>query len=423
MATDLQWTRKYRPTKLSDYVGNEHTKEKIRALTARGRLPQTILLQGEKGTGKTTMARLMAKSLMCETPVSGESCGECSSCVQLDDNYIKQGIAPRNMSVHEFDITKMNKREDATAIVDRMGKRSFGSEKRVFILDEMQRATPEAQSSFLKITEEPVPGLYVILCTTDPEDLLVPLRSRFNKFDIRRPVNADIVKRLEDICIAEGVNYSIEGLRLLADKNNNVPRDCIIQAETIGMMGKIDRKAVEVELHIISQGIFMDFLDGCMKGNLAGVVKMLESIQREDTFTVIEFVGGMGNFLADLLNAKVGVNLDRYSATDIKHMRKYVKRFTDENMVDMLRLLKDYSTITKSMEFQLLSLAVGVMDILRVEEKVKEVPPEVVGTRFSDITKKVKESKPVVGLVPASDSDVQAIFGSVRMVKIDEGGD
>lgn len=422
MAEDVGWTQKYRPTKLEDYVGNEYTKSKVRALTEQGRLPQTILLQGERGTGKTTMARLIAKSLMCLEPTGGQSCGNCERCIQLDENFIKTGIAPRNMSIHSYNMTDMNTREDATGIVAKMGRRTFGNEKQVFILDEVQRASPEAQSSYLQITEEPPEGLYVILCTTNPEKLLVPLRSRFRKFDVFRPSNKDIVKRLEVICLREGVNYTVDGLRLLASKENNVPRECILQAETLGILGTIDRRAVEKELHLISRGIFIDFLDACHVGNLSGVVTMLGRIQHEDTISVLSFVEGMGNYMADLLNAKVGVKLESYSTEDIKSLRKYVKKFDDKQMIALLGILKDYSKIEKSMDFQLLSLAVTIMEELRIEEVVPEITEDRAGRSFRAVSEQVQAATQPVGLRAATESDVQTIFGGARRIPLVEGG-
>lgn len=418
----LAWTRRYRPTTLTEYVGNEQTKSKIRLLNQKNRLPQTILLEGERGTGKTTLARLIAKNLMCHSPFEGDACGKCESCEQLDDDFIVNGKAPRNMSVDEIDITKMNTREHATTIVAKMSKRSFRNEKRVFILDEMQRATSEAQSSFLKITEEPIEGLYIILCTTDPEDLLTPFKSRFNRFIIRRPTNKDIVGRLEHICRKEGVNYSKEGLRLLAERSGNNPRETINKAELIGMTGDLTRKSVEKELHIINQEIFHEFLDGCMEGNLSKVVLMLEDITTKESLTVTDFVPGLGQYLSDLLNARSGVKLDAYSADDIKDMRKYVKSFTDEQMIGMLRTLKEYSDIKTGLDFHMLTLAVSFMEVLKIDEKVEDVNPSEAGAKFQEVTKKVRESKVPKKLNPASEKDIMALFNGAEAVKL-EGGD
>lgn len=416
----LSWTRKYRPTTFNDYIGNESTKSKVQLLNSKNRLPQTILLEGERGTGKTTLARLIAKSLMCLEPVEGEACGECKSCEQLDENYILNGKAPRNMSVEEIDITKMNTREHATTIVANMSKRSFRSEKRVFILDEMQRATNEAQSSFLKIAEEPVEGLYIILCTTDPEDLLTPFKSRFNRFIIRRPTNADIVKRLETICNLEGVNYTKEGLKLLADRKGNNPRETINSAELIGITSDLTRASVEKELNIINSEVFQSFLDGCHTGNLSKIVEMVENIQRKKSLTVKDLVEGLGQYLVDLLNAKSGIKLDKYSANELKEMRAYVKLFTDVEMIGMLKILKEYSTIKDSMEFHTLTLAIAFMDVLKVEETVKEIKEDEAGLKFREVTKKVKESKKPKQVKTATEDDIQAIFNGASRVKIKE---
>ncbi|MFV1457290.1 AAA family ATPase, partial [Bacillus mycoides] len=142
--SELSWTRKYRPKLMEEYIGNDAMKGKIAKLLEVNKLPQMMLFKGSPGTGKTTMARLLAKALMCERPVNGKACGGCETCRRMDEDYIQTGKSPRGIPVMEYDITKMNKREDATNIVSRMQKRTLGDTKRVFILDEVQRATKEA---------------------------------------------------------------------------------------------------------------------------------------------------------------------------------------------------------------------------------------------------------------------------------------
>ncbi|RHL12267.1 AAA family ATPase [Bacillus licheniformis] len=413
---NLSWTRKYRPTSIGDYVGNDVMKNKLQALMRVNKLPQTMLFEGERGTGKTTFSRLLAKTMMCENPEDGQACGACPSCLHLDKNYIKTGQAPRNIPIYEFDITKMNGVQDAKEIVERMRQRSRNSEKRVFILDEVQRSSKEAQSTFLKITEEPVPGLYVILCTTNPEDLLTPFRSRFSTFKVKRPTINEITKRLAYICRNEGVDYSPDGLRLIATRCGRIPRESISRTELVATTGAVTRVTVQRELEIISEKIFTEFLSACKSGALNNVLDVVNKIEENDIQTS-DFIEGLGDYVVSLLNVRSGVKLDQYGAEEIKKMRKYIKAFSDRDIVNILKVLKDYSGLKKGMRFQLYALGAEIMDATNVPETVKPISEERASKKYTEVTAEVKSSKPFKKPKPASEEDIMSVFENAKKVK------
>lgn len=407
------WTRKYRPKSLEEYIGNDYVKGNIKALISRDKLPPTLLFEGERGTGKTSMARLLAKAIMCETPVNGSSCNTCQTCSRFDE-YLETGVTPRGLQVYEYDITKVNRRDDATVIVDRMTARVVGRRKRVYILDEIQRATPEAQSTFLKIAEEPVEDLYIILCTTHPEDLLEALRSRFHRFTIRKPDNASIVDRLSYICGEEGVNYSKRGLSLLADTQGNNPRESINKAELLGMTGDITLEKVEQEMSLVNTTYYTTFLKGALEGNLIRVVYIISEIQSRGDINVSQFTDGLGQYLAELLKIRSGVKVDRYSATELTNKRKELKLYTDEQLISLMQVVSKYSNIREGKEYQLLAMGIDVMEALKVEETpaVEEISPTEAGVAYAETTAEVKRQRPAKKVAVANEDTLLSIFGN-----------
>src|SRR5699024_6736937 len=129
----------------------------------------------------------------------------------------------------------------------------------------MQQASKEAQSAFLKIIEEPIPNLYVIMCTTHPDKITEALSSRFNRFRVRRPETKDIAERLQYICQLEGVNYDFNALKILASYHKNNPRESINKLETLAVTSEnqVTVKEVEKQLEIISTDIFEKYLMTC----------------------------------------------------------------------------------------------------------------------------------------------------------------
>lgn len=414
---NLAWTQKYRPKILEEYIGNDALKGRVTKLLELNKLPQMVLLQGSPGTGKTTMARLFAKALLCERPVNGKACGGCTTCQRMDAEYIETGKAPRGVPVTEYDITNTNRREDAEAIVSRMKQRTLTETRKVFILDEVQRATKEAQSSFLKITEEPVEGLYVILCTTDPQDLLDAIRSRFHQFYVKKPTSEELANRLATICQLEGVNYTVEGLKLLSEKAGRTPRDTLNLAEVVSATSpNLKRESVQKELEIISEKIFSTFLMVCKKGKIHEVTK-LTAVLEEKNIEIRAFVEGLGDYIVQLLNVRAGIQLDRYDAIQVRDMRALLRGIEDTDMVKVLKVLKTYIGMKQSAGFLMYTLAVEVMSALQTEEKAVNVNNEKAQTRYKEVTKQTRARHTNRQPTPATSSDVEAIFQGAKQVR------
>lgn len=390
----VQWTQKYRPRNLDDYIGNEFLKKQLGTLNEQEKLPQTIMFYGEKGTGKTTMARLLVKNLMCESPVHGTACGNCTKCNRLDDEYIQTGKAPQNAMVKELNIADLRGVADAEEIVKDMKKKVAFNKKRVFILDEMQQASKEAQSTFLKIIEEPVANLYVIMCTTHPDKITDALSSRFKRFRIKRPKVTEIASRLEKVSQLEGVNYDKNALRIIAGHHKNNPRESLNQLETLAATteNNLTVREVESQLDIISKNVFEKFLITCKTGNLNNILTLMETIESEGIETQ-EFVRGVGDFLVDALKIRAGVKLDTYTVEKMKELRKFMRNFEEVDIVNILKVLKEYSNISRDMDFQLYALAAEIMEELKVKEDKKEITDEDAGKKYRSVTKQVVEEQ------------------------------
>lgn len=421
---NLKWTMKYRPKILDEYIGNEFVKGKITKLIDINKLPQTIMFEGPRGTGKTTMARLLAKTLMCESPVHGHACTKCSTCQKLDADYIEVGVAPKGLDLYEYNITKMNTREDAKKIEQKMSQKTMSGKKRVFILDEMQRASKEAQSSFLKIAEEPPEDLYIILCTTDPQDLLVPFKSRFNRFKINPPTTIELTSHIANICQKEGVDYSTEAIKLVVNHYQSNPRETITKAELIALTTDLTLKAVQEELYIIGNEMYEEFLSSCLKGNLVEVVKNIEKLREKEDMSLKDFVRGLGNYVAELLEVKVGAGTDRFTVADVKHMRKFIIRFNDEQIINMIKVISSYTHDARGNDvtFQLISLGVELMDVLKVTEVVKEIDESKVKKTYQDVTNRMNSAKETVDMGKVTNNSLEELALRKGLNKIKLGG-
>lgn len=219
-AENLSFHRKYRPNNLASYIGNTALKETVVKALASNQRPQTILLYGDSGCGKTTMARIIAKEYNCmNRDVEKGACGTCDSCALMDD-YIATGDTGRLYNVKEIDIGTNSGKNDIESVLEDVDMQGFGDEWRVYIFDEIQRASEALQTRLLKITEEPPEKVLFIFCTTNPEKLLDTLKNRCQiRGHVTKPDTKELSGLLAGICKVEGVEYDNAGLELICSRS------------------------------------------------------------------------------------------------------------------------------------------------------------------------------------------------------------
>lgn len=421
------WSNYYRPKDLKTYTGNAIVKRKIENMISSNRLPQTLLLSGERGCGKTTLARIIAKMLICETPEpNGSACGSCAHCQQMNDNFIAKGNVGPSLNVNEVDITHCRGINEAKDLIAKMRIKPLGNQKKIYILDEVQLATPEAQNAFLKISEEPNSYLYIIMCTTEPEKLITPFKSRFTSMKIRKPATNELLERLEEICMSENVAYETSALLTLISHYQRVPREAIKALETTSVGGKITYDKVIEELQIVSSELYRKYFKLLGK-DIFETMQFIDSLYEEHNVDWSDFLSNLADYTLDLFNMKLGMRLEKYTESQYKEAKSLLHDFSTNDIGRFLGLIEDALKMTNDPRYALtmLTLKMGYEDVLK-PEKVEEVPraiakEEAVGVQ-SYVDNKVevlKEKDKQIARTPTKIEDLLAVFnGEAEVVDI-----
>lgn len=224
---------KYRPRRFADVLGNAG----VRKLLLRRSVDRTLagrskMFGGPKGCGKTTLARITAMALACSSLRDGEPCGECAECASILENS--------HPNVQEFDAASEGTVDKIRGMVKDADYGTIGDGKCVYILDEAQRLTAQAQDALLRPVESR--DFLVILCTTEPDKIKVPIRSRVEEFSISAPTEDELIPWLSNICTREGIQANEAGLRMIARARDCCPRLCVLALDTISAEGPVDEK-------------------------------------------------------------------------------------------------------------------------------------------------------------------------------------
>lgn len=247
----LVLARKWRPKTFADTVGQDHVLTALVNALGSGRLHHAYLFSGTRGVGKTTIARILAKALNCETGVTSEPCGKCSACIEIDEG--------RFVDLIEVDAASKTKVDDTRELLDNVQYAPSRGRYKVYLIDEVHMLSKSSFNALLKTLEEPPPHVKFLLATTDPQKLPVTVLSRCLQFNLKRMTPKLIADRLTYICGEEGVEASPEALLMLARAADGSMRDSLslldqaiaycggaLSEEPLArMLGTIDRNYVE----------------------------------------------------------------------------------------------------------------------------------------------------------------------------------
>jgi DNA polymerase-3 subunit gamma/tau len=254
----LVLARKWRPRTFEELVGQDHVRRALTNALDSGRIHHAFLFTGTRGVGKTTIARIFAKSLNCERGVSSKPCGECSACKDID--------AGRFVDLLEVDAASRTKVDDTRELLDNVQYAPARGRCKVYLIDEVHMLSTHSFNALLKTLEEPPPHVKFLLATTDPQKLPVTVLSRCLQFHLRRLPLAQIQERLTMIARAEKVEFEPAALRAIARGAEGSMRDALslldqvlafgggraIESEVRTLLGTLDRRHVEGILNALA---------------------------------------------------------------------------------------------------------------------------------------------------------------------------
>jgi len=290
--------RKYRPQNFSTVVGQSHITTTLKNAIRNGQLAHAFLFCGPRGVGKTTGARILAKTINCEnvTP-EGEACNICHSCVSFNEGT--------SLNIHELDAASNNSVDDIRSLVEQVRFAPQEGKSKVYIIDEVHMLSTSAFNAFLKTLEEPPPYAIFILATTEKHKILPTILSRCQIFDFKRITTADTVDHLEEICRKEEIKAEKAALQVIAQKSEGCMRDALSILDKIVSFtnGELSYRNTLEHLNILDADYYFRILDAMQRQDLADALLTYDDINRKG-FEGDLVLNGLAEFVRNLLVCK-----------------------------------------------------------------------------------------------------------------------
>lgn len=295
--------RKYRPQNFKSVVGQRSLVQTLKNAIVGGKLAHAYLFCGPRGVGKTTCARIFAKTINCEhLTAEGEACDECESCRAFDEQ--------RSYNVYELDAASNNSVDNIRELIDQVQVPPQTGRYKVFIIDEVHMLSTAAFNAFLKTLEEPPHHAIFVMCTTEKQKILPTILSRCQTYDFQRITIQDIADQLAYIAGQEGIETEPEALQFIARKADGGMRDALSVFDQIVSFtdGHVTRQATVDNLNILDYDIFFRMTEDALNGNIPAALMCLDGVIRRG-FDAQTFIGGWASHLRDLMVAQDAATL------------------------------------------------------------------------------------------------------------------
>ncbi|MBI1342329.1 MAG: DNA polymerase III subunit gamma/tau [Terrimonas sp.] len=329
--------RKYRPQLFETVVGQSHITTTLKNAIRHNQLAHAFLFCGPRGVGKTTCARILAKTINCENRTKeGEACNTCHSCVSFNEGS--------SLNIHELDAASNNSVDDIRTLVDQVRFAPQAGKYKVYIIDEVHMLSSSAFNAFLKTLEEPPPYAIFILATTEKHKILPTILSRCQIFDFKRITLNDTVEHLEEICKKETIKAEKAALQIIAQKSEGCMRDALSILDKIVSFtnGEVNYKNTLEHLNILDADYYFQLLDCMLQQDLSGAMLLYDDINNKG-FEGDLVLNGLAEFIRNILvckDDKAAVLLEVVESFKDKY-RETAKKVSPSVLISALNIISE----------------------------------------------------------------------------------
>ncbi len=334
--------RQWRPKIFSDLVGQEHVVTTLENSIKQDRISHAYLFSGPRGTGKTSAAKVLAKTLNCNYRRDEEPCGECSNCKDHDFGSFMELVeidAASNRGIDEI-----REIRDHVAYTPTMGK------YKIYIVDEVHMLTTEAFNALLKTLEEPPDYVIFILATTEPHKLPMTVLSRCQRFDFYRLSERKIIAQLQEVVNSKDISASQDSLAVIAKKSEGGMRDALsLLDQCLSYLGDDQQLELKHVLEItgaVSEDVFYDLLVSLQQGDLQNVLQIVQDLS-DSGKDFGQFLNDMIIYVRDLLLYEMSGGPDQLLWGTEETLKKLQGQFTKEQLLTMIDFLSEKQTAMK----------------------------------------------------------------------------
>ena len=383
--------RKYRPQTFDTVIGQLHITTTLKNAIKNNQLAHAFLFCGPRGVGKTTCARILAKTINCESRTAdGEACNKCNSCISFNEGT--------SLNIHELDAASNNSVDDIRTLVEQVRFAPQAGRYKVYIIDEVHMLSSSAFNAFLKTLEEPPPYAIFILATTEKHKILPTILSRCQIFDFKRITLNDTVAHLREICEKEDIKADKTSLQLIAQKSEGCMRDALSILDKIVSFtnGEVNYLNTLEHLNILDADYYFKLIECMQQQDLSGAMLLYDDINRKG-FEGDMVLNGFSEFIRNLLVCK-----DERSAELLEAVEGFRERYisTAKNipaayLVSALNILNETEINYKAARNKRLHVELALIKLCYLQQAIELASDP--DTYQEGITKKkiVEKAKPV----------------------------
>ncbi len=356
--------RKYRPDTFKSVIGQEHITNTLKNAIVNDHLAHSFLFTGPRGIGKTTCARILAKTINCQNITSeGEACNECESCQVFNEQ--------KSLNIYELDAASNNTVEDIRNLVDQVRFGPQGGKYKVYIIDEVHMLSQSAFNAFLKTLEEPPPYAIFILATTEKQKILPTILSRCQIFDFNRIQVKDIFESLSGIAHNEGVEAEDEALHIIAQKADGALRDALsLYDRLVSFSGdKITYQNVIENLNILDYDYYFKVTDHLINQDIPNALLIFNEILNNG-FDGHDFLVGLSEHLRNLLVCKDPKTIPLLELTENTQQRyqEQSAKVSNAFLLSGLNILNHFDVNYKASKNQRLHTELALMKLAHIND-------------------------------------------------------